>query len=48
MKWLSCDEAISNIRPENEEKRRVLLRVHKALQTYCPLALTKPERKRLL
>jgi 8-oxo-dGTP pyrophosphatase MutT (NUDIX family) len=48
MKWLSCDEAINNIRPENEEKRRVLLRVHKALQTYCPLALTKPERKRLL
>jgi len=39
VQWLSYDEAIAHIRPENAEKRQVLLRVHKLLQNYCPLAL---------
>lgn len=39
VQWLSYDDAIAHIRPDNVEKRQVLLRVHKLLQTYCPLAL---------
>lgn len=40
--WFSLEDAIEHIRPENPEKRQLLLRVHKVLQTYCPLALTMP------
>jgi len=37
VQWLSYDDAMTQIRPDNIEKRQVLLRVHKLLQTYCPL-----------
>jgi len=37
VQWLSYDDAMTQIRPDNVEKRQVLLRVHKLLQTYCPL-----------
>ena len=46
VKWLSLDEAIRHIRPENEEKRQVLFRVHKLLQKFCPLALFTPGAKK--
>ena len=39
VQWLAYDDAIAHIRPDNAEKRQVLLRVHRLLQTYCPLAL---------
>jgi 8-oxo-dGTP pyrophosphatase MutT (NUDIX family) len=39
IQWLPYEDALSKIRPENPEKRQVLLRVSKLLQTYCPLAL---------
>lgn len=46
MKWMTFDEAIKHIRPENPEKRQVLLRVHKLLQKYCPLAVTNVDLKK--
>jgi 8-oxo-dGTP pyrophosphatase MutT (NUDIX family) len=42
VKWFPLDEAIQVIRPENTEKRQLLLRVQKILQSYCPLALVNP------
>lgn len=42
IRWFSLDDAIKHIRPENEEKRQVLLRVHGLLQQFCPLALFTP------
>lgn len=46
IKWFSFDEAINHIRPENPEKRQVLLRVNKILQNFCPLAVTTADMKR--
>jgi len=46
IRWFSYDEAIKHIRPENPEKRQVLLRVNKILQKFCPLAVTVPVAKR--
>jgi hypothetical protein len=37
MKWFSLQDAIQHIRPDNPEKRDVLLRVHTCLKLYCPL-----------
>jgi 8-oxo-dGTP pyrophosphatase MutT (NUDIX family) len=39
IKWFSYKEAIEHIRPDNPEKREVLTRVNKILQTYCALQL---------
>ncbi len=39
IRWCSLEEGLSLIRPENREKRQVLLRTHNLLQTYCPLLL---------
>ena len=39
IRWFSYEDAITHIRPEHVEKRDLLLRVNKILQTYCPLAL---------
>ena len=39
MKWFSLQDAIQHIRPDNPEKRDVLLRVHACLKLYCPLKL---------
>ena len=39
IKWLGLDDAIEHIRSDNIQKREVLLRVNKILQTYCPLRL---------
>ena len=39
IRWCSIEEGIAHIRPENREKRQVLLRTHNLLQTYCPLLL---------
>jgi 8-oxo-dGTP pyrophosphatase MutT (NUDIX family) len=39
MRWFSADEALSTIRPENVEKREILLRVCSLLRNYCPLRL---------
>jgi 8-oxo-dGTP pyrophosphatase MutT (NUDIX family) len=46
VKWLGLEEAVKCIRPENEEKRQVLFRVHKILQRFCPLALFTPGTKK--
>ena len=46
IRWFSYDEAVQHIRPENPEKRQVLLRVNKILQKFCPLAVTVPVAKR--
>jgi 8-oxo-dGTP pyrophosphatase MutT (NUDIX family) len=39
VQWFSYADAVEHIRPDNPEKRQVLLRVQKLLQTYCPLQL---------
>jgi 8-oxo-dGTP pyrophosphatase MutT (NUDIX family) len=39
MRWCSIDAALSLIRPENPEKRDVLLRIDTILTQYCPLQL---------
>jgi len=46
VKWLNLEEAMNCIRPDNEEKRQVLFRVHKLLQRFCPLALFTPGMKK--
>jgi 8-oxo-dGTP pyrophosphatase MutT (NUDIX family) len=46
VKWMNLEEAVKCIRPENEEKRQVLFRVHKILQRFCPLALFTPGAKK--
>jgi 8-oxo-dGTP pyrophosphatase MutT (NUDIX family) len=46
IKWLTFDEAVTYIRPENPEKRQVLLRVHNLLTKYCPLAVTNIDLKK--
>jgi 8-oxo-dGTP pyrophosphatase MutT (NUDIX family) len=38
--WFSLEEAIGKIRPENVEKRQVLLKASSILRNYCPLLLT--------
>ena len=48
IRWLSYEEAMAHIRPENPEKRQVLLRVNKILQKFCPLAVGAPAAKRSL
>jgi 8-oxo-dGTP pyrophosphatase MutT (NUDIX family) len=42
VKWFSLNDAIQHIRPENTEKRQLLLRIHQILQKYCPLAVVNP------
>ena len=37
--WFSLEEALEKIRPENVEKKEVLLRAHSLLRNYCPLML---------
>jgi 8-oxo-dGTP pyrophosphatase MutT (NUDIX family) len=37
IRWCSLEEALALIRPENVEKREVLLRVSRLLRNYCPL-----------
>lgn len=37
LKWCTLEEGLSKIRPENVEKREVLLRVSRLLRNYCPL-----------
>jgi 8-oxo-dGTP pyrophosphatase MutT (NUDIX family) len=37
--WFSYENAVEHIRPENPEKRQVLLRIHKILQKFCPFAV---------
>jgi len=39
IRWCSLDNAMSLIRPDNQEKRNVLLRVDSILRQYCPLQL---------
>ncbi len=36
IRWMSLDDALSHIRPENTEKRAVLTRVAYLLRNYCP------------
>ena len=36
IKWCSLDEGISLIRPDNIEKRNILLRMSRLIQNYCP------------
>lgn len=42
LRWCSAEEALTLIRPENVEKREVVLRVSRLLRNYCPL-LTAPQ-----
>lgn len=37
IRWCSVEEALARIRPENVEKREILLRVSRLLRNYCPL-----------
>jgi 8-oxo-dGTP pyrophosphatase MutT (NUDIX family) len=37
LRWCSLEEALVRIRPENVEKREILLRVSRLLRNYCPL-----------
>lgn len=37
IRWCSVEEALRLIRPQNTEKREVLLRVARLLRSYCPL-----------
>jgi 8-oxo-dGTP pyrophosphatase MutT (NUDIX family) len=46
VKWMSLEDAVKYIRPDNEEKRQVLFRVNKLLQRFCPLALFTPGAKK--
>ena len=46
IQWLPYEKAVSIIRPANTEKREVLLRANKLLQTYCPLALFSSDAKK--
>ena len=46
VKWMNLEAAVKSIRPDNEEKRQVLFRVHKLLQRFCPLALFTPGAKK--
>ena len=39
LRWCSMDEGLRLIRPDNSEKREVLLRVNNFLKKYCPLRL---------
>lgn len=39
IRWCSVDEGLRLIRPDNSEKREVLLRVSNLLRKYCPLRL---------
>ena len=35
--WFSLEECLNKIRPENIEKKEVLLRASSLLRNYCPL-----------
>ena len=37
--WFTLEEALGKIRPENVEKKEILLRVRSFLRNYCPLML---------
>ena len=39
--WFSLEEALAKIRPENVEKKEILLLVRSLLKNYCALCLTK-------
>jgi 8-oxo-dGTP pyrophosphatase MutT (NUDIX family) len=39
IRWCSLDEAVSLIRPENEAKKKVLLRASHLLHHFCPILL---------
>ena len=39
IRWFTLDDALKRIRPENPEKRDVLLRVDSILKNFCPLQL---------
>jgi len=38
--WFSLEDALSMIRPENVEKREILLKASSLLRNYCPLRLS--------
>jgi hypothetical protein len=37
--WFTLEEGLEKIRPENVEKKEVLLRAQSLLRNYCPLML---------
>jgi 8-oxo-dGTP pyrophosphatase MutT (NUDIX family) len=39
IRWCSLEEALSIIRPENQEKKKVLLRASHLLRQFCPILL---------
>ena len=39
IRWCSIEDALKRIRPENPEKRDVLLRIDAILKHYCPLQI---------
>ena len=39
IEWMTMEQACSRIRPENVEKKEVLLRAGSLLRSYCPLLL---------
>jgi hypothetical protein len=36
--WFTLEEALQKIRPENVEKKEVLIRVSTILRNYCPFS----------
>jgi 8-oxo-dGTP pyrophosphatase MutT (NUDIX family) len=39
LEWVRADDALQRIRPDNVEKKKILLRVCSLLRNYCPLLL---------
>jgi hypothetical protein len=39
IRWVSLEDALSLIRPENVEKREILLRASSILRNYCALQM---------
>jgi len=46
IRWMSLSDAINSIRPENVEKKELLLRVSSLLRNYCPLRIGAAREKR--
>jgi hypothetical protein len=44
IKWCSLEEAISKIRPDNVEKREVLLKAGKIMKNFHPVPTNVPSR----
>lgn len=38
--WFSLEEALEKIRPDNVEKKQILLKASSLLRNYCPLILS--------